>query len=389
MRAKFLNFRLLIPFIIITFFSLVCYAIIASPEQSHRKAAITIVPSVEVSDTIAANHKVAISAQGLIIAPNKAISLLPQVSGVIVKAHKNFIPGGFIPAGNSIVEIEQTDFKILLSEAQAKLTLAEVSLTIEQGQQRLAKREFFLNDTLFVDDGENKALALRVPQLHRAQAQVQLAKSAVEKAQISLQRTNLSLPYAVRVLSINAATGELITQQKAVALLTKANERWLELKFPAKNIDRVKARTHKNSGSLVTFSVNNQEYQGEVISLLADLVNSTRMSGAIVEVKDLKPKLAERNNNALLIGAHVSASIMAGNIKNAYAIPRAAFINNKEVFVVDKYQYLRSRKAVLKWHSEDKVIVDIKLEANDKIITSQVFGIALGTKVKPIKQANF
>ena len=256
------------------------------------------------------------------------------------------------------------------------------------GQQRLAKREFSLNDTLFVDDGENKALALRMPQLKQAQAQVQLAKNAVEKANISLQRTNLTLPYDARVLSITNTTGELIPQLNPVAVLTKANERWLELKFSAKNIDRVTPRTLKNKGSLVTFSLNNKEYQGEVISLLDDLVKSTRMSGAIVEVNNLKQKSGKKLNSSLLIGAHISASITAGNINNAYKIPRAALINNKHVFVVDKHQRLASRKAILKWQSEDKVIVDITLEANDQIITSQVFGIVAGTKVNAIKHVN-
>jgi len=388
MPAKSPSLRFLTPFVIVTFFSLVCYAIFASPPQSHRKPAKTIAPSVEVITTSPANHNITISAQGLITAPNKALSLIPQVPGVIVKTHQNFIPGGLIPAGDIILQIEQTDFKILLSEALAKLALAKASLTIEQGQQRLAKREFSLNDTFFVDDGENKALALRMPQLKQAQAQVQLAQNAVEKAHISLQRTNLTLPYDARVLSINSTTGELINQQKPVAVLTKENERWLELKFAANNIDRVTARTLKNKGSLVTFSLNNKEYQGEVISLLADLVNSTRMSGAIVDVKNFKQKPGEKRNSSLLIGTHISASITAGKINNAYAIPREALINNKHVYVVDKHKLLRSRKAILKWQSDEKVIVDIKLEANDQVITSKVFGIVAGTKVKSIKQVN-
>jgi len=386
MLAKALKLRIVAPLVIITFFSFVCYAILASPEQSQRKPLVTIPPSVEVISTTSANHNVTIAAQGLIVAPNKAISLTPQVSGVIVKTHANFIVGGFIPAGESIARIEQTDYKIALDEAHAKLTLAMASLAMEQGKQRLAKKEFKLNDNKFIDDGENKALALRVPQLKQAQAQVQLAKIDVEKATISLKRTNLSLPYDVRILLINTTIGELINEQTTIAVLAKANKRWLALKFKAKDIDRLTAKTADKKGSFVSFYFNKQTYNGEVISLLADLVSSTKMAGAIVEII---PSTADKNSeleSSLLIGTHVSATIAAGAINGAYAIPMSALINMKQVFVVDLNQLLQSRAAKVLWQSKDNVIVDLQLNTNDKIVTSQVFGIATGTKVNPIER---
>jgi RND family efflux transporter MFP subunit len=386
MLVKTFKLRMLAPLVIVTFFSFVCYAIFASPLQSQRKPSVTIAPSVEVIPTISENHSVTIAAQGLIVAPNKAISLIPQVSGVIAKAHPNFILGGFIPAGESIVKIEQTDYKIALDEAQAKLTLALASLTMEKGQQRLARKEFTLNENKFIDDGENKSLALRGPQLKQAQAQVQLAQIDVEKAQISLKRTNLTLPYDVRILSINTTIGELINQQTAVALLAKANKRWLALKFKAKDIARLSARTVDETGSLVNFYLNKQTYQGEVISLLADLVSSTKMAGAIVEVTPSTSDGNSKFESPLLIGTHVSATIAAGSIDDAYAIPIGAMINNKQVLVVDSNQLLQSRPAKLQWQFKDKVIVELQLNANDQIVTSQVFGIATGTKVNAIKR---
>ncbi|MFT5758815.1 MAG: RND family efflux transporter MFP subunit [Alteromonadaceae bacterium] len=390
MLVKTIKLRILAYLVIVTFFSFVCYAILSSPQQSQRKPSVAIAPSVEVISTTSRNHSVTIAAQGLIVAPNKAISLIPQVSGIITITHQNFILGGFIPAGEPIVRIEQTDYTIALDEAQAKLTLAQASLTMEQGQQRLAKKEFKLNDNKFIDDGNNKSLALRVPQLKQAQARVQLAQSEVEKARVSLKRTNLTIPYDVRILSINTTIGELINQQTAVAVLVKANKRWLALKFKAKDIDRLSARTADKKGSFVNFYLNKQTYQGEVISLLADLVSSTKMAGAIVEIIPfLSPSTMDEDaklESPLLIGTHISATIAAGTINDAYAIPIEALINNKQVFIVDSTQLLQSRPAKLQWQSKDKVIVDIKLNANDQIVTSQVFGIATGTKVNAIKR---
>ncbi len=388
MLLRVINLGILSAVCFIMLFSLALYAIFSSPPQSARAQVIRIAPSVEVITANALDHPVTITAQGLVIAPNKAISLTPQVSGLIIKTHQQFILGGLIPAGDSIIQIEQTDFKIGLNEAEAKLSLAIASLSMEQGQQRLAKKEFELNDRKFVDDGENKALALRAPQLKQAKAQVQLAKNAVTKAEISLQRTNLVLPYDARVLSITATVGEFINQQQAIAVLTKANERWLALKFPAKFIDRLTIRTPEKEGSLVSFHSNNQAYQGEVISLLADLVSATKLSGAIVNVKKLKQTTGEDFKSSLLIGTHISATITAGVINNGYAIPREALINNNHVYVVDKNQHLQSRVTTLKWESKHKAIVAINLEEHDKIITGQVFGLITGTKVKAIEQVN-
>jgi hypothetical protein len=114
------------------------------------------------------------------------------------------------------------------------------------------------------------------------------------------------------------------------------------------------------------------------------------MAGAIVEIIPfLSPSTMDKNaklESPLLIGTHISATIAAGTINDAYAIPIEALINNKQVFVVDSTQLLQLRPAKLQWQSKDKVIVDIKLNANDQIVTSQVFGIATGTKVNAIKR---
>jgi multidrug efflux pump subunit AcrA (membrane-fusion protein) len=380
------NLRILSSLALITFFTFTCYAIFSSPPQSDRKPPNKIDPSVEVIKTEQTDHQVTISAQGLITASNKTITLASQVSGVIAKTHSNFIPGGLIPAGEVIVQIDQTDFEIALSDAQAKLILAKESLKLEQGQQRLAKREFALNNNMFVDDGENKALALRVPQLRKVQAQVLLAQNDVKKAEVSLQRTRLILSYDSRVLSVFKTQGELTNQQTSVGVLTKANEHWLELKFRAKNMGRLVTRTTESSGALVTFNINNKRYHGEVISLLADLVNATKMSGVIVEINMRSLIESEAANSALLIGTYISATIAAGTIHNAYAIPRESLINNQGVFVVDKNRLLQSRPATLKWESKDSAIVDIELEMDDQVITSQVFGIAVGTKVNAINK---
>jgi hypothetical protein len=91
MLAKILSLRIISPFFIITFFSLICYAIFASPPQSKRNTVKLINPSVGIVTTKAMDHPVTIAAQGLIIAPHRAISLIPQVSGLIVNTQQNFI----------------------------------------------------------------------------------------------------------------------------------------------------------------------------------------------------------------------------------------------------------------------------------------------------------
>ena len=387
MRTKQFIRTSLPPLLIALLFILICWWLIYTPPKIQRAAPLQIKPSVEVISAQTQTFPISIDATGNIVAPQKAISLRFQVSGVIESTHENYIEGGVIPADQTIIQIASIDYALNQEEALAKVAFTRAELAIEEGRQRLAKKEFELGKNLLIDDGENKALALRKPYLEIARANLALARVEEQKARLALSRTKLSLPFDVRVLNVASVEGEYVDSNQLVATIIPANERWLELKFQSKHRDRLVARSQTTPGTQVSFNFNNRTYHGEIISLKADLIANTRLSGAIVELKNEQfEKQGNLFNHSIPIGTHITARIDAGSASNVNSIPREAFVNNQYVYVLDAENRLQKRMASIKWQNGQELLVSIAINPEEKIVTSQIFDLSVGTEVTPIQR---
>lgn len=375
----------LLPLLIMSVFGGVGYLILDTAPQSSRKAAEFPLPIVEVSGITFKQHDIEVAVQGRVIAAHHPIELLSQTKGVLVKTHASFIPGGIIKAGETIAQIDQTDYQLALKSAEANLSIAEAALAIEQGQKRLAERQFALNDRQFSDDGKNKALALRTPQLQQAEAEVRIAKIQLEQAQLALERTSLHLPYDVRVLSITTAVGDVVNQQNSLATFSRADKQWIELSVPQQYVNRIPVSKGSSENAAVSFQINQHKYQAEVLSIKAQLNEQSRMAGVIVQ-------LLEGNHSSkpqpppLIIDTHISAKLSLGKIDNVFPIPKHLVQDESRIYVVDADNSLQLRDAEIKWRAANDVFVAADLQTGDQFITSQIYGIVPGSTVRTLSK---
>lgn len=382
MIRKWVKLRILIPVALFFGFAVIAYGLIISAPQSKRNRVKYIAPVVEIMDVEIGAFDVTIQAQGLVKPAQKEVELRPQVGGKVIGLHAHFEPGGRIPAGEVIIQIEKIDYQLILGEAKANLARAEASVDLERGQQQIAREEFELLEGDFVFDDASKALALRVPQLKQLEAERAVAQNAYERARISLGRTELSLPYDTFVLETLSVMGEVISPGVVAGKFARADRFWVELRVQQKHLGRLRARTHKRAGSSVMIRSNGYDYRGELVSLRVNLVAATRLGGAIVEV--LNPDYANRTNEKppLLIGSHVEAVLEAGGFENMYKIPRSALLENNMVYVVDREGRLQWRLVNILWEMPESLIIKPGFEQGDRLVVSRVSGVAPGTIVK-------
>jgi RND family efflux transporter MFP subunit len=373
------------PILIMLVFSIVAFALLNTAPISKRTPPLMATPIVESDNSIKTEHSVFISAHGRIISAHKPLTVVSLVSGIIVESHINLMEGGHISANETLLQIDQTDPKLILEEAEAKLLQAKASLAIESGQHRLAKKEFALNKFEFKDDGENKALALRLPNLQLATSEVELAEIQIKKAQINLERTKISFPFDVSILSLSANIGEFVTEQRILATISKANAFWVELYLPSKYITKIKTKSSESAGSLIILIYEQREYEAEVLSIKASLSESTQMVGIIAEIK--YPIIGSNNVPQFVIGTQISATIDAGTIHNVIKVPRHALINSSEIYIVDGEQTLQLRDVHVEWETAQHVFIKTNLSKDEIIVSSKVFGIPLGKKVKVLNKS--
>ncbi len=383
MTIKWIKSRVLVPLILAIGFSIISYILIASPPESQRRSAEYVVPTVKVVTLEEGSFDLTIQAQGLVKSVHQDIKLIPQVSGRIINFHPNFRPGGIILAGETIIQIDTLDYTLALKEADAFLASAEASVMIEEGLQLVAKAEFELGEGDINLDASRRAHALRVPQLKKVHAEKKLAQINHDKAMLALERTALTLPFDTVVLETLSEIGEIIFSGNTLAMFTRTDSVWVELRIQQKHLNRLKIKSAHQAGSKVTFKSNGYSYQGEVISVRSNLTASTRMGGVIVEVTNS----AMSNNQSassvprLRLGSHIEATLQAGTMNSVLKIPRKALTDNSQVYVVDGDDNLQLRDIKVVWLMPDSLIIQSDLQSQDRLIVNRIAGIAPGSKV--------
>ena len=155
------------------------------------------------------------------IVPAKEINLQARVSGKVVYLHPSFIPGGIIRKGEVLVRLDNTDYRLAMINKQNNLAQAKADLRIEEGNQKVAQQEWeMINKMVGGMDKSSEDLALRKPQMEKAQANIKAAETDIERAKVDLRRTVIKSPFNAIVREKNIDMGSQVSSQSSIATLT-------------------------------------------------------------------------------------------------------------------------------------------------------------------------
>lgn len=140
-----------------------------------------------------------------VIAVSARVGLRSQVAGEVVFVSPKLASGGAFEAGETLVRIDRRDHGLRLESAQARLRHVQARLSKQQlkGERRSERHR---RDN---PGAEVPALVARTPQIAREQALVDAALNAVELAELHLSRTDVSLPFAGRVIAAEVQVGQM------------------------------------------------------------------------------------------------------------------------------------------------------------------------------------
>ncbi|WP_168171417.1 efflux RND transporter periplasmic adaptor subunit [Lacimicrobium sp. SS2-24] len=375
--------RHFIPILLLFIFSALGFLLIQSPPDTPRKLPNIRLPVVEVNPHSPSSHPISLAVSGKIIAPQKEIELSSENAGKIGKLHPHLIVGGTIPAGETIAQLEEADFLLELKSAQANLTKTNAALSVAQGNHRLAKKELALSGYLFSDDDQNKKLALRLPDLHEAEADVDIAHYKLAQAKLTLNRATINYPYDVKVTEVSTALGEYISEGKTIAKVVRTDEVWIELNIPQQYLTKINVKTEKNQGSIVTFSFNQHTFTAEVFGIHPKLRENSRLVKVIARVTPSgKPVFP------FVINSHIEATVEFEVLKDVQRLSRQALPDPSHVYVVDQAGRLQVRPAGVKWQTEESVYISPEIQAGDRLVSRPVYGIFVGSKVRAVSVLN-
>ena len=271
--------------------------------------------------------------------PRTEINLVPQVSGKIVYVSPNFIEGGIIKKGETLLRIEDSDYRVAVIRAQSQVAQAEQVLAREIAEGEIARQDWEDLGT-----GEASPLTLRVPQRQQAEAALQAAKGELEGANLQLQRTYVKAPFDGRVRSKSSDLGQFVSPGFALGRIFSTDIVQVRLPLSDSDLSRLTlplAYVAENRASApqveltATVAGQLQKWNGQIMRTDSTYDRQSRALFAIVEVPNPYGKGASDNGVPLAPGLFVDAKIEGRSVTSIYTIPRDGLRPNNEIYVVD------------------------------------------------------
>lgn len=339
---------------------------------------------------------VVVSAIGTVI-PAKKVTLVPEVSGKIVAQNKNLVPGGRIEKGQIVIRINPSDFDLALDQQRAKVTQASTDLTVEQGRQAVAEREWNLIQEDIRSTNTSKKLVTREVHLESAEAHLKSARSGLRKAELNRNRTVIRAPFHALVTEEFVDVGQVVGQSTQIATLVASNPFWIRASVPMDRLSwiRIPRRPGEQGSQVRVFQQIGpglaEQRIGHVVKLLGEIDPKGQMARILVEIKN--PLDPGDDPNApklpLLIGANVRLEIDGPVLEDTVELPRMALREANRIWVKDDDGKLSIRAVEVIWAGDRTVYVNGPIGPGEKIITSQIStpveGLMLREEANPIE----
>ena len=316
------------------------------------------------------NYQSSIQAMGIVM-PDREIILKSKVSGEIVSISPKFVEGAVMAKGEMLLTIDDSDYKIEVQKAQSALDKALSSLALEKGSQLIAKEELKLINEVSEDEIKATDLALRKPQLIQANALVDNARADLAKAQLSMARTKVIIPFNALILEKHVNSGSLVTAQGSLAALVDVDAYRIEAQVPPDRLAGLMINETTGSKAIIHSDYSNHTWQGKVVRITGKMTSRSRMAGVIVLVPDPLGLKAQKKSLQLLLDDHVDVQIFGETLENVFAIPRSILRDGNTLWVYNS-GVLEIKKISIAWKEDKLVYIRSGIKTHDKVITSDI-----------------
>jgi RND family efflux transporter MFP subunit len=343
---------------------------------------------VEVQTVSRQSLPVLIQAMGTVTAARE-VTVYPEVSGLIESIAPQVVPGAFVEPGQVLYEIDSRNYQTILAQRQSELQQARLNLKIEEGSQRVARREYqMLGDSAEEADED---LILRRPYLEAKTAAAAAAEAAVRQAQLDVQRCTIRAPFRAVIREKFAELGSRVSQTTPLVSLVGIDEFWVQLlvpvdqlgwiQFPQEGLEGAEVRINDSAWGRQVFR------RGKVLRLLPHLEEQGRMARVLVSVPSPLESAPEQSLPPLLLGSYVRAEIIGRTVSDIFAVPREYIRNGNQVWVMDENNQLRIQTVQIVFRGPDTVYVSGGMEEGRPIVTTDLSAPVEGMLLRTAQQS--
>ncbi|MEM8549493.1 MAG: efflux RND transporter periplasmic adaptor subunit [Verrucomicrobiota bacterium] len=366
--------KIILPIVVLVGSAIAAYIIVVTKPEPETKAPEPVVASVEVIEVNASTVPLTIRSQGAVQARTDT-TLNAEVAGRVLALSPNFRPGGFVSEGEVLVTIDPSDYEANLATAEASLSEAMLDLAQQEALAEQAKIDWEQ-----LGRGEPTELALNLPQVERAKAEILSAEAAVERAKRDLERTEIKAPYDGRVLEQQVDIGGYVTggptspvgriysTETAEVRLPVTDDEIAYLGLPFSFRDEREVLGPKVMLS-ADFGGEKHNWPGHIIRSEAAVDTRSRLYFVVASVEDPYQRDPDLPNRPpLKVGMFVQAEIEGISLDGAITLPRTALVGNETVLIANPDDRLEQRTVQVAHSDTQNAVVTSGLEPGDRVI---------------------
>lgn len=331
---------ILVPILIILGFIIATQIIVAlnkKPEEQRKPwTPLAVLAEYAVQDDI----QLIVDTQGE-ARPRTEINLVPEVGGKITYVSPKFIEGGIFKKGDTLLQIDKSDYEVAVVKADAAIARAQQVLIREQAEAEVARKDW----EELGRAGQPSDLVLRKPQMAEARANLQSAEADLKNANIQLSRTSVRAPFNGRVRTKTSDIGQFVSPGASLGRIFSTNI--VEVRLPLNNDDLSKldlpiafvADSPEAAPDVkLTAEIGGkmQVWNAKIMRTDSTYDTQSRALFAIAEVFDPYGKGASEYGVPLAPGLYVDAQIKGRSYEGVVVLPRDGLRPENKVYVANE-----------------------------------------------------
>jgi len=298
------------------------------------------------------------------------------VPGTIVEVGPGFREGGFVAAGELLVQIDPFDYRNDVAEQTALLAEAQANLATKR--RDLARiRELFAEKNVSEQSLDDAQLAV-----DQQLASLEQRRIGLERAKRALRDSRLNAPYAGVLSGVSVDLGKRLSVNDKVADVIDTAR--LEVFFTLSNAQfgRIVESGEQITGRAIDvfWQVGNDKlsYQATVERVGAEIDSTT---GGVVLYATIDPDA----QTLLRPGAFVRISMPDKHYRQVFRVPESALYGSDTVYVVKDDRLTARPVTVLGYAGDDILFVsrgEPLVRDGDRVVTTQIREGGEGVKVE-------
>ena len=323
------------------------------------------------------------------VQPRTQTTLTAQVSGQIIYVNPKIRDGRFFNKGDVLVAIDPRDYEANVRIAEAGLMDARQLLTDATARSEQAREDW----EMLGNEGEPPDLVLRLPQLEAARAGVISAEASLQKAELSLERTNIVAPFAGRVLRQNADIGQVVSSNTQIADIYATD--YVEVRLPIRNSDLsyinlpeiyrdVPVSDTETDARIVSELIGRTVWDAKLVRTEGAIDQSARQLHVVAQINDPFSRDTE-GRSPLKIGQYVTAILSGQTLEDVLVIPNSAIYQGSYVYVIED-GVLQRRNVEIAWQNDHDAIIGRGLTDGDVLVTTSLGQVTSGVRVSAVME---